>query len=60
MSLWIACEYFLARIRDFAEFPDSFDQGFNYTLGLSEQIIFPEIEYDRITRTQGDGYYFCN
>ncbi len=44
----------LPRIRDFRGVsPDSFDKGNNYTLGLSEQIIFPEIEYDRITRTQG-------
>ena len=44
----------LPRIRDFRGVsPDSFDKGFNYTLGLSEQIIFPEIEYDKITRTQG-------
>ncbi len=44
----------LPRIRDFRGVSrDAFDQGFNYTLGLSEQIFFPEIEYDRITRTQG-------
>lgn len=44
----------LPRIRDFQGVSaDSFDRGFNYTLGLSEQIIFPEIEYDKITRTQG-------
>ena len=44
----------LPRIRDFRGVsPDSFDEKGNYTLGLSEQIIFPEIEYDRITRTQG-------
>jgi len=44
----------LPRIRDFRGVSlDSFDQGNNYTLGLSEQIIFPEIEYDKITRTQG-------
>jgi large subunit ribosomal protein L5 len=44
----------LPRIRDFRGVSrDSFDKGCNYTLGLSEQIIFPEIEYDRITRTQG-------
>lgn len=44
----------LPRIRDFRGVSrDSFDKGFNYTLGLSEQIIFPEIEYDKITRTQG-------
>jgi len=44
----------LPRIRDFRGVPlDSFDKGGNYTLGLSEQGIFPEIEYDRITRAQG-------
>lgn len=44
----------LPRIRDFRGVPtDSFDKGGNYTLGLSEQGIFPEIEYDRITRMQG-------
>jgi len=44
----------MPRIRDFRGVPmDSFDQAGNYTLGLNEQIIFPEIEYDRITRAQG-------
>ncbi|MDD5618739.1 MAG: 50S ribosomal protein L5, partial [Candidatus Omnitrophica bacterium] len=44
----------LPRIRDFRGVsPDSFDKGGNYTMGLSEQNIFPEIEYDRITRAQG-------
>jgi len=44
----------LPRIRDFRGVSaDSFDQAGNYTLGLSEQTIFPEIEYDKITRTQG-------
>jgi len=44
----------LPRIRDFRGVsPDAFDQAGNYTLGLTEQTIFPEIEYDRITRTQG-------
>jgi len=44
----------LPRIRDFRGVSrDAFDKGNNYTLGLSEQIIFPEIEYDKITRTQG-------
>jgi large subunit ribosomal protein L5 len=44
----------LPRIRDFRGVSrDSFDKGNNYTLGLSEQLIFPEIEYDKITRTQG-------
>jgi large subunit ribosomal protein L5 len=44
----------LPRIRDFRGVSrDAFDENNNYTLGLSEQIIFPEIEYDKITRTQG-------
>ena len=44
----------LPRIRDFRGVPaTSFDKAGNYTLGLSEQNIFPEIEYDKITRTQG-------
>jgi len=44
----------LPRIRDFRGVStDSFDKAGNYTLGLTEQNIFPEIEYDRITRTQG-------
>jgi large subunit ribosomal protein L5 len=44
----------LPRIRDFRGVSlDSFDKGGNYTLGLSDQGIFPEIDYDKITRTQG-------
>jgi large subunit ribosomal protein L5 len=44
----------IPRIRDFRGVsPESFDKAGNYTLGISEQTIFPEIEYDRITRTQG-------
>jgi large subunit ribosomal protein L5 len=44
----------MPRIRDFRGVPtDSFDKAGNYTLGLSEQNIFPEIEYDRVTRSQG-------
>lgn len=44
----------LPRIRDFRGIPlNAFDKAGNYTLGLSEQGIFPEIEFDRLTRTQG-------
>lgn len=44
----------LPRIRDFRGVSaDAFDKAGNYTLGLSEQGIFPEIEYDRITHVQG-------
>jgi large subunit ribosomal protein L5 len=44
----------LPRIRDFRGVPlFSFDKAGNYSLGLTEQNIFPEIEVDRISRTQG-------
>jgi large subunit ribosomal protein L5 len=44
----------MPRIRDFRGIPkDSFDKAGNYTLGLTEQGIFPEIDYDRISRSQG-------
>ncbi len=44
----------LPRIRDFRGVSsESFDERGNYTLGIAEQTIFSEIEYDRITRTQG-------
>ena len=44
----------LPRIRDFRGVSvESFDKAGNYTLGLTEQGIFPEIDYDKLTRTQG-------
>jgi large subunit ribosomal protein L5 len=44
----------LARIRDFRGVsPNSFDGRGNYTLGLREQLMFPEIEYDKIDKTRG-------
>ncbi|MFH1621712.1 MAG: 50S ribosomal protein L5 [Candidatus Omnitrophota bacterium] len=44
----------LPRIRDFKGFPNnSFDNQGNYSLGLSEQSTFPEIEMDKISRVQG-------
>jgi len=44
----------LPRIRDFRGVsPKSFDGRGNYTLGIREQIIFPEIEYDSIDRIRG-------
>lgn len=44
----------MPRIRDFRGVStNSFDQAGNYTLGLTEQSIFPEIDYDRISRSQG-------
>lgn len=44
----------LPRIRDFQGVsPDSFDGRGNYSLGLREQLVFPEIDYDRIDRVRG-------
>ena len=44
----------LPRIRDFRGVPArSFDGRGNYTLGLSEQIIFPEINYDKVEKVRG-------
>jgi large subunit ribosomal protein L5 len=44
----------LPRIRDFRGLnPNSFDGHGNYTLGLAEQVVFPEIDADRIQHTQG-------
>ena len=43
----------LPRIRDFKGIESKFDGRGNYTLGVSEQIIFPEINIDQIDRIQG-------
>lgn len=44
----------LPRLRDFQGVKvESFDQNGNYTLGISEQIVFPEIEYDEIDKIRG-------
>ncbi|KPJ49474.1 MAG: 50S ribosomal protein L5 [candidate division Zixibacteria bacterium DG_27] len=44
----------IPRIRDFRGLPKkSFDGRGNYTLGLEEQIIFPEIDYDKVQRIRG-------
>lgn len=44
----------LPRVRDFRGCSStSFDGRGNYTMGLTEQLIFPEIEYDKIDRTRG-------
>ena len=44
----------LPRVRDFKGInPDSFDGRGNYSLGLKEQLIFPEIEYDKIEKIRG-------
>ncbi len=44
----------LPRIRDFRGVnPNSFDGHGNYTLGLAEQVVFPEIDADKLQHTQG-------
>src|SRR5690349_4848602 len=44
----------LPRVRDFQGLsPNSFDGRGNYALGLKEQLVFPEIEYDKIDRLRG-------
>lgn len=43
----------LPRIRDFKGIKDKFDGKGNYTLGISEQIIFPEMDIDKISKISG-------
>ena len=44
----------LPRVRDFKGInPDTFDGRGNYALGLKEQLIFPEIEYDKVEKIRG-------
>ncbi|MEI7422461.1 MAG: 50S ribosomal protein L5 [Prolixibacteraceae bacterium] len=43
----------LPRIRDFKGISDKFDGSGNYTLGVTEQIIFPEIVMDKVTKMNG-------
>ncbi len=43
----------LPRIRDFKGINDKFDGQGNYTLGITEQIIFPEIDIDKISKILG-------
>ena len=43
----------LPRTRDFHGIPDKLDGRGNYTLGLREQLLFPEIDYDKIDKIRG-------
>ncbi|NMA65945.1 MAG: 50S ribosomal protein L5 [Clostridiaceae bacterium] len=44
----------LPRVRDFRGIkPDSFDGRGNFTMGIKEQLIFPEIEYDKVDKIRG-------
>lgn len=47
------CNIVSPRIRDFRGFPSKADGQGNYTLGLDDQQVFPEIDLDAVKRTQG-------
>jgi large subunit ribosomal protein L5 len=50
----------LPRVRDFrGTSPKAFDGRGNYTLGIREQIIFPEIEYDKVEKITGMNVTIC-
>ena len=50
----------LPRVRDFKGInPNAFDGRGNYALGLKEQLIFPEIEYDKIDKIRGMDIVIC-
>jgi large subunit ribosomal protein L5 len=50
----------LPRVRDFRGVPaKSFDGQGNYTLGIKEQIIFPEIDYDKVDKIRGMNITIC-
>ena len=50
----------LPRVRDFQGInPNSFDGRGNYALGVKEQLIFPEIEYDKIDKIRGMDVVLC-
>ncbi|HEX7050720.1 MAG TPA: 50S ribosomal protein L5 [Longimicrobiales bacterium] len=50
----------IPRIRDFRGLPTrSFDGRGNYTLGIKEQMIFPEIDYDRVQKIHGMDIVIC-
>ena len=50
----------LPRVRDFRGInPNSFDGRGNYNMGIKEQLIFPEIEYDKIDKVRGMDIIIC-
>ena len=50
----------LPRVRDFRGInPNSFDGRGNYAFGLKEQLIFPEIEYDKVDKIRGMNICIC-
>lgn len=50
----------LPRVRDFRGLPrDSFDGRGNYTMGLQDQLIFPEVDYTKVDRVRGMNVTIC-
>lgn len=50
----------LPRVRDFRGVPrDSFDGRGNYTMGLKDQLIFPEVDYTKVDRVRGMNVTIC-
>ena len=50
----------LPRVRDFRGInPNAFDGRGNYAFGLKEQLIFPEIEYDKVDKIRGMDICIC-
>ena len=50
----------IPRVRDFRGLsPKSFDGNGNYTLGLNEQLVFPEVEYDKVRDIRGMNITIC-
>jgi large subunit ribosomal protein L5 len=50
----------LPRVRDFRGVsPRSFDGRGNYALGLKEQLVFPEVDYDKVDTTRGMDIVIC-
>ena len=63
-KMWTFLERFIhfsiPAIRDFRGLPSKgFDGRGNYNMGLKEQLIFPEIEYDRVDKVRGMNITFC-
>ena len=51
----------LPRVRDFRGLnPNAFDGNGNYSLGLNEQLVFPELNPDKYTRVQGMNITICS
>ena len=54
LALALVFSFALPRVRDFKGInPNAFDGRGNYSLGLKEQLIFPEIEYDKVEKIRG-------